>query len=137
MPGYKLFAAKGGGSMIVEAAFTLAGVPLEVDYLSWTTLGLEHDDLKVVNPLMQVPTLVCPDGRIMTESAAILMHLADLKPEAGLFPPPDHARLRRLFHAGSQSVMVSRRTALIDPSEKKPDSLGLFLQPDKSSSSFG
>ncbi len=94
MPGYKLFAAKGGGSMIVEAAFTLAGVPLEVDYLSWTSLGLEHDDLKVVNPLMQVPTLVCPDGRIMTESAAILMHLADLKPEVGLFPAPDHARRR-------------------------------------------
>lgn len=94
MPGYKLFAAKGGGSMIVESAFALAKILLEVDYYEWTKLGLEHDDLKVVNPLMQVPTLVCPDGRIMTESAAILMHVDDLKPEVGLIPGADHARRR-------------------------------------------
>ncbi len=94
MPDYKLYAAKGGGSMIVEAAFALAKEPLEVDYFGWTKQGLEHEDLKVVNPLMQVPTLVCPDGRIMTESAAILLHLHDLKPGLGLVPPEDNPRRR-------------------------------------------
>lgn len=94
MPGYKLYAAKGGGSMIVEAAFVIANQKLEVEYFSWTDLGLEHDELKSVNPLMQVPSLVCPDGRVMTESAAILMHLDDIAPEAGLIVPRDHAGRR-------------------------------------------
>ncbi len=36
-----------------------------------------------LNPLGQVPTLVLPDGRVMTESAAIILHLADQAPQAG------------------------------------------------------
>ena len=55
MSGYKLLAARGGGSMIVEGAFALAGVPLEVEYFSWTDLGLEHDQLRAVNPLRAEP----------------------------------------------------------------------------------
>lgn len=91
---YKLLAAKGGGSMIIEGAFALAKFPLEVEYFSWTDLGLEHDQIKAVNPLQQVPSLVCPDGAVMTESAAILIHLHDLAPEAALVPPPGHPKRR-------------------------------------------
>ena len=40
-----------------------------------------------LNPLGQVPTLVI-DGRPYTESAALLMMLADRHPEARLAPPP-------------------------------------------------
>jgi Transposase, Mutator family len=31
----------------------------------------------VVNPLAQVPTLLLPHGQVLTESAAITLHLAD------------------------------------------------------------
>ena len=41
-----------------------------------------------VNPMGQVPTLVLPDGSTMTESAAMVLHLVDAHPEAGLAPPP-------------------------------------------------
>lgn len=100
MPGYKgCSPRRAAGSIIVEAAFTLAGVPLEVDYLSWTTLGLEHDDLEGCEPADAGADAGLPRrAHHGNESAAILMHLADLKPEAGLFPPPDHAR-RRDFRA--------------------------------------
>ena len=91
---YKILAAKGGGSMIVEGAFALAGLPLDVEYFSWTDLGLEHEEIKAINPLMQVPSLVSPDGSIMTESAAILMHIDDIAPGVGLVPPADHAKRR-------------------------------------------
>ena len=94
MPDYKLLAARGGGSMIVEGAFALAGLELEVEYFAWTDLGLEHEELRAVNPLMQVPSLVCPDGAVMTESAAILMHVHDIAPGAGLILPADHPRRR-------------------------------------------
>jgi GST-like protein len=33
-----------------------------------------------------VPTLLLPDGRVMTESAAIILHIADAAPQAGLAP---------------------------------------------------
>jgi glutathione S-transferase len=56
-----------------------------------------------LNPLGQVPVLVLPDGSTMTESAAMAIYLADLKPAAGLAPPAgDPARphyLRWLLYA--------------------------------------
>jgi GST-like protein len=94
MSGYKLYGAKGGGSMIIEGAFALAKLPLEVEYFTWTDLGLEHEELRAVNPLMQVPSLVCPDGAVMTESAAILMHVDDIAPHVGLVPGREHKRRR-------------------------------------------
>jgi GST-like protein len=39
-----------------------------------------------VNAMRQVPTLVFPDGEVMTESAAILIWLADLHPDSALSP---------------------------------------------------
>ena len=89
MAAYRLFGSSGTGSMIVEAAFSLAGVPVELEPVEWSDTGWESSALRDLNPLGQLPTLVLPDGSIMTESAAMLLHLADLHPEAGLAPPPD------------------------------------------------
>jgi GST-like protein len=88
MSTYRLYAMKGWGSVIAEAGFAVAGIPLEI-----VPTDIEKDEdrerLRAVNPLAQFPTLVMPDGRVMTESAAIMLHLADLRPEAGLAPPAD------------------------------------------------
>ena len=43
---------------------------------------------KEVNPTGRVPALALPDGTIMFESAAILIHLALLNPQAKLAPQP-------------------------------------------------
>jgi len=74
---YRLYAAKGGGSMIVEAAFGFTKLPLKVQNVEWADLGWESRTLKAINPLGQVPTLIMPDGSVMTESAAMILHLAD------------------------------------------------------------
>src|ERR1700761_6467591 len=85
---YTLFAAKGWGSVIAEVGFVYAGVPYrreEVDPEG----GPDFDRLKALNPLAQFPTVIMPDGQVLTESAAILLHLADHAPaEAGLAPGP-------------------------------------------------
>ena len=75
---YRLHGRPGWGSAIVEAQ------------LAW--LGLAFDDVEVgdlfesedarrrlrgLNPVAQVPTLELPDGSVLTESAAITLHLAD------------------------------------------------------------
>lgn len=94
---YVLYGARGFGSVVVEAALTLMGLPFErVDVADGAYV---HDDERVtrVNPLKQVPALVAPSGELMTESAAILLHLTEQHPEAGLAPPPgDPARAQFL-----------------------------------------
>jgi GST-like protein len=81
---YTLYGAKGSGAAAVEAALALAGIPCRmVDAASWEP-GPGLDELKRVNPLAQVPALVLPDGSVMTESAAILIHLGLAHP--GLLP---------------------------------------------------
>jgi GST-like protein len=45
--------------------------------------------LLAVNPLARVPTLIGPGGEVMTESAAIILRLAELHPQSNLAPPPD------------------------------------------------
>lgn len=89
MDSYELLAAKGCGSAIVEAAFALAGAPVTVTEASPYEEGPGKERLRALNPLLQVPTLVLPDGRVMTESAAIILHLADRYPASSLIPPPD------------------------------------------------
>lgn len=84
---YRLYGAKGSGAMIVEVAFARANVPVELIDLAWDDIGWNSRTLAPLNPLGQVPTLVMPDGSVMTESAAIILHLGDVAPSAGLVPP--------------------------------------------------
>jgi glutathione S-transferase len=48
-----------------------------------------------INPRSETPSLHLPDGSIMTESAAMMIHLADAHPEAGLAPAPGTAERAR------------------------------------------
>ena len=88
----KLYGASGGGSMIVEAAFGFTKLPVEFVDVPWEDTGWNSKALKKINPLGQVPTLILPDGTVMTESAAIILHLADKVPGLELVPAPDHAK---------------------------------------------
>jgi GST-like protein len=83
---YTLFGFKGSGSASVECALEMTGAPYRiVDAASW-----EKNDalaeLERVNPLKQIPTLQLPGGEILSESAAILMHLGVAFPKSGLLP---------------------------------------------------
>jgi GST-like protein len=93
----KVYGAKTSGSVAVEAAMTLLGIPYEVIEAAPWGAPEEKALLKTVNPLGQAPAVALPSGEVMTESAAILIWLGDLKPEAGLAPSPgDPVRPRYL-----------------------------------------
>jgi GST-like protein len=85
---YTLYGASGGGSMIVEAAFGFTKLPVEFVDVPWDDTGWNSKTLKKFNPLGQVPTLILPDGTVMTESAAIILHLADKTRGFELVPAP-------------------------------------------------
>lgn len=81
-----LYGAQGSGSAAIEAALELAGLRHRfVEAASWID-GPGWDELARVNPLGQVPTLVLDDGSVLTESAAILIHLGMAHPFSGLLP---------------------------------------------------
>ena len=88
---YKLYGAKGGGVDDRRGGVCAnAMLPVEFVDLAWDDIGWNSRTLAPLNPLGQVPTLVMPDGTVMTESAAIMLHLAEVAPAAKLVPPPDH-----------------------------------------------
>jgi len=87
---YRLYGAPGWGSVLTEAMLVQCGVPFVFeDVEGFDAPGEARQRLLALNPLGQIPTLVLPDGTVMTESAAIALLLAERHPDAGLAPPPD------------------------------------------------
>jgi glutathione S-transferase len=85
---YKLYGSLGTGSAAVEAALAEAGAEYQV--IPVVTKDGAHltDEYTTINPRQQVPSLQLPDGSVMTEGAAMMMHIADAFPQAGLAPKP-------------------------------------------------
>lgn len=87
-----LYGARGSGSAAVEMALQAAGLPYQVVQAATWEPGAHYDELLSVNPLGQIPTLRLADGTVLSESAAILIHLGLAHPEAGLLPAEASAR---------------------------------------------
>lgn len=94
---HQLWATRGYGSSLAEAALMWVGEPYERIEIG------EHDEpawdrLHAINPLKQLPTLVLDDGTVLTESAAIMLWASDRKPDSGLVPQagaPERAKFLR------------------------------------------
>src|SRR5690554_1877998 len=84
-----IYGAAGSGSVAVEAALTLLDLPHRVIEAPTWEGEAQRDRVAPVNPMRQIPVLVTPDGETVTESAAILIWLADTHPQARLAPAPD------------------------------------------------
>lgn len=101
----KLYGAAASGSVAVEAALTLLDIPFElIEGETWSSEAA-RERVGGQNAMRQIPTLVLPSGEILTESAAILIHLADAHPDARLSPglgDPSRAQfLRWMFFVSS------------------------------------
>jgi glutathione S-transferase len=85
---YRLYGSKGLGSAPVEAALAQIGADYTVIDTNIGDGAHLTEAFRAVNPRQQVPALELPDGSVMSESAAILLHLADAFPAAALAPTP-------------------------------------------------
>jgi glutathione S-transferase len=82
---YTLYYSPGAASMVVHLALLEIGAPHELRLVDFDVDAQHDPDYLKLNPRGVVPTLVI-DGRPMSESAAILMLLADRHPQARLAP---------------------------------------------------
>lgn len=89
---YLIYGAVGSGSVPVEAALTLIGAPFRVEDIVTYASEEERRRMAPHNPMRQVPALVTPGGETITESAAILIWLAERHPDARLAPAPGDPR---------------------------------------------
>jgi glutathione S-transferase len=90
---YRLYGRQASGSLAVQVALEEIGVPFERIWIAKDPEAVAR--FREINPTGKVPALALPDGTLMFESAAILVHLSLVHPSADLAPPPgtsEHAR---------------------------------------------
>ena len=105
---YTLYGTRGSGSAAIEIALAACRQPFElVTASSWEPQSAQRE-LARLNPMRQIPTLLLPDGSVLTESAAILIHLGLAFPGSGLLP-----RRGRRTGAGDPRAGVHRRQLLL------------------------
>lgn len=84
----RLYAAKGAGSVAPQALLTHLEAPFELELINFDAGEHQSEAFLAVNPRGQVPTLVLDDASVLTESLAIMLHIADCHPSSGLIPAP-------------------------------------------------
>jgi GST-like protein len=91
---YVLYTAKRSGAASVEVLMNALGLEFETkDATPWSEPpGPFFDELKRVNPLGQLPTLITPGGEVLTESVAVLWTLLERHPSD--WAPPRSTRER-------------------------------------------
>ena len=107
---YHLFNRPGSGGFVVEAALTLAEADFELTELASKAGTPLPESFRETNPWGQLPTLILPDGSTMTESSAMLIHLAACFPEKNLGPAPgtsEHAAFLRWIVFASVNLYES------------------------------
>jgi GST-like protein len=122
--GYVLYGARGSGAVAVEAALRVAGQPYElIEAYTFGDDAASGDKVLAANPMRQVPALVFPGGETMTESAAILMRIAELHPQARLAPGPDDRTRGRYLRWMSfvSAAIYSLYWVKDEPSRLAPD----------------
>lgn len=100
---YTLFWAPNTGAFAPHATLEEVGANYELKLVDARKGEHRTPEYLNINPRGQVPALRLPEGSVMSESAAMVLHIADAHPAAGLLPPPgDAARAqayRWLFYA--------------------------------------
>ncbi|MFC6336286.1 glutathione S-transferase [Pseudomonas sp. CCM 7891] len=122
---YTLYGTQGAGSCMIEIALQRCEVPWhQVDACSWEdTVGSKA--LARINPLKQIPTLQLPDGSVLTESAAILIHLGLAFPASNLLPANAAQVIRGLVYIAANCYSA---IGIIDYPQRWLDSADERLQ---------
>ena len=84
---YRIIGRRGAGSMIAEFLFTEIGAPYDISFLQ---SGKEKiDDITSSHPLGRIPILICPTGKFIFETLAIINHITN---RYECFTPPKNTK---------------------------------------------
>jgi maleylpyruvate isomerase len=113
---------RSSASWRVRWALALKRVPYQRQLLDIAT-GEHLGVLAAVNPLRTVPTLVLDDGRVLTESVAIIEWLDELHPTPRLLPgdPWARARVRELVQLVNADIHPLQNTIVREAISPDPE----------------
>lgn len=94
---YTLYVTWKSAAMAPHIALEEIGAPYTLAHIDFDRPWPQ--DYLALNPHRKVPTLVTPQGDAIYQSAAILLHLADRHPGAGLAPEPALPARGRLYQS--------------------------------------
>lgn len=83
---HTLYWAPSTGAFAVQVVLEELGLPYREVLVDTEAGEQRRSDYLALNPMAQVPTLLLPDGTVLTETAAMVLHLCDSAPGAGLLP---------------------------------------------------
>ncbi|MDH3376890.1 MAG: glutathione S-transferase family protein [Gammaproteobacteria bacterium] len=92
-----LYGAKGAGSVAPQALLTHLEVPFELKLISFDANEHQSEAFLAVNPRGQIPVLVLDDKSVLTESLAIMLHVADSHLSSALIPAPGSAERAQVY----------------------------------------
>jgi glutathione S-transferase len=86
MPGssYRLYGRQGAGSLAPQMLLEEIGAAYVLVWVSKAPAEIEA--FRRISPAAKIPVLMLPDGTVVSESAAILIHLTNAHPAAALAP---------------------------------------------------
>jgi glutathione S-transferase len=93
---HTLYYAPGAASLVVHWLLIELDLPHELRRLDLQAGEQKRPEYLALNPSGVVPTLVV-DGEALGEAAALVLHLADAHPAAGLAPPPGSLERARYY----------------------------------------
>jgi GST-like protein len=117
---YILYTGRRSGSASVEVIMAALGLEVELrEAAPWTEpVGPYFEELKRVNPLAQLPTLVTPGGEVLTESVAVLWTLLERHPNAWVPAPSTRDRAACLRWMQFAASMMYTAVGIADYPER-------------------
>jgi len=95
---YIVYGTKGSSNCAIECALAEARAPYDLVDVSLDINAQLTDEFARINPTRKIPALCLLSGHVITESAAILLTIADRHPRARLLPrsrTPERAQALR------------------------------------------
>ncbi len=92
-----LYGATGAGSVAPQALLNHLKVPFELRLIDFDANEDKSEAFRAINPRGQIPVLVLEDNTVLTESLAIMLHIADCHPSAGLIPATGTAERAQVY----------------------------------------
>jgi glutathione S-transferase len=107
---FTLYARPGSGSAAVEALLIEVGAPFILEDVPRGEVSAAY---LLINPRGEIPSLRLLDDSVMTESAAMMIYIADLYPDASMAPaigsPKRSEYLRWMLYFASSVYMADLR----------------------------
>lgn len=94
---FKLYWAPNTGAFAPQVALQEAATPYQLVPVNLAAGEHRAPAFLALNPRGEIPVLQAPDGLLLTESAAIVLHIADCYPAAELLPAPGSVERARTY----------------------------------------